>query len=32
MIYTKIFDMIFFLDNFDVNLFNSLCVDRFVSS
>ena len=32
MIYTKIFDMIFFLDNFDVNLFNSLCVNRFVSS
>ena len=32
MIYTKIFGMIVFLDNFDVNLFDGLCVNRFVSS
>ena len=32
MIYTMIFDMNFFLDNFDVIFFNRLCVNRFVSA
>ena len=29
---TRISDMTFFLDNFDVNFLHCLCVNRFVSS
>ena len=31
MIYTRVFDTIFFLDNFDV-IFLIVCVNRFVSA